>query len=305
MAALYIVGVLAVLGLVQGGFDSDVVNIESLRNGGERIVGGWEAEDGQFPYTVSIRMVGATGGVGACTGSVLNNQWILTAAHCLARRFTYVVRVGLTNITLPEYIIDRERDSAVIHETYNHDTTAVQTHDIGLLDLGISIPYSETIQPIRIQSSKRQQLEYGNLQLILSGYGRTDDWWAGGIVPEVLYWVYQRGITQAECFTWYPNSQTMGPFTMCSQYYNNTNQNACTGDSGGPLTVVDVDGQVTQVGIMSFGSQRGCNTTHPQGFVRPDMYQDWIEKHTGISFDWDSEELETTYGKKLQPIEDY
>lgn len=52
---------------------------------GSRIVGGWEAVNGQFPYTVSIRGVGPTGGVAGCTGSILSNEWILTAAHCLAR----------------------------------------------------------------------------------------------------------------------------------------------------------------------------------------------------------------------------
>nr|XP_049699093.1 collagenase [Helicoverpa armigera] len=298
MLRLYFFGLLLLVGFVQASpVDSDLAYIEDIRSASPRIVGGWEAKDGQFPYTVSIRMVGPTGGVGACTGSILTNQWILTAAHCLARRFTYVVRLGQTNITKPGYMV--EATERYIHEGYNQESTGVQTEDIGLLKLDHYIPYGDSIQPIRceltlrIQSSQRKNVEYGDVQLTLSGYGRTDDWWAGGIVPDILYWTYQRGMTQQECRTWYPNSQVINVQTICSQYYDDPSQNPCTGDSGGPLTMVDVDGKVTQVGIMSFGSQRGCNTPNPQGFVRPDYYQDWIEKQTGISFDWDVEELES------------
>lgn len=47
-----------------------------------RIVGGHEAEHGQFPYQVAL-FVEADGGTYFCGGSLLNNDYVMTAAHCV------------------------------------------------------------------------------------------------------------------------------------------------------------------------------------------------------------------------------
>lgn len=45
----------------------------------ERIVGGTDAEPGDAPYQVSLQVRGRHN----CGGSILNANWILTAAHCV------------------------------------------------------------------------------------------------------------------------------------------------------------------------------------------------------------------------------
>lgn len=49
-----------------------------------RIVGGADATPGQFPYQVSLRIKDSH----TCGGSIIDNQWILTAAHCVAENVT-------------------------------------------------------------------------------------------------------------------------------------------------------------------------------------------------------------------------
>lgn len=47
------------------------------------IVGGVNAFPGEFPYIISIQWVILGSSQHVCGGSILNNVWILTAAHCL------------------------------------------------------------------------------------------------------------------------------------------------------------------------------------------------------------------------------
>ena len=49
-----------------------------------RIVGGEEAVDGEFPWQVSLRQITGVGATHFCGGSVIDKDWVLTAAHCCA-----------------------------------------------------------------------------------------------------------------------------------------------------------------------------------------------------------------------------
>lgn len=52
---------------------------DQVKYEGHKIVGGYDAKNGEFPYQVSIRINNKH----FCGGSILNQYYILTAAHCL------------------------------------------------------------------------------------------------------------------------------------------------------------------------------------------------------------------------------
>ncbi|CAK1541870.1 unnamed protein product [Leptosia nina] len=246
-----------------------------------RIVSGWEAHEGQFPYQLSLRMVGQTGRVGGCGATLIHNLWALTAAHCPAQRITLVVRVGATDIKTPSMMFETT-------EYYNHpryiDTLPfVQPHDIALIKFPRRVEYTDLIQPIRLQASADKDKNYQDIVLTAFGWGRN---WTEGVSPEVMNWVYLRGVSNAQCRQSYIGSSIIVDSTICARYYNVTSQSVCQGDSGGGLTAADFDGKVTQVGIASFVSGSGCHTIHPAGFIRPGHYHEWFTDVTGIDFDW-------------------
>ncbi len=47
-----------------------------------KIVGGEAAKAGAWPWQVSIRITAVDGGEGLCGGSLINKDWVLSAAHC-------------------------------------------------------------------------------------------------------------------------------------------------------------------------------------------------------------------------------
>ena len=58
------------------------------------------------------------------------------------------------------------------------------------------------------------------------------------------------------------------------------------GDSGSALLkVLDPPGVFVQIGVVSFGPDKGCGRAHPTGYSRISHYLDFIEEHTGIEMD--------------------
>ncbi|CAK1541871.1 unnamed protein product [Leptosia nina] len=256
-----------------------------------RIVSGWEAYEGQFPFQLSLRMVNRFGRVTACGATLIHNEWILTAAHCPAQRVTLVVRLGATDLKTPRILL--ETTEYYLHPTYIESAPFVQPNDISLVKLPRRVDYTPLIQPIRIQASADKNKNYEGITLTAFGWGRN---WTEGVSPEIMNWVYLKGVSNAQCKLDFGGSSTIVDSTVCGRYFNVTSQSVCQGDSGGGLTVRDVDGKVTQIGIASFVHRDGCHTEKPGGFIRPGHYHDWIERVTGMNFDWVPEEEEDGSG---------
>ncbi|KAJ8711247.1 hypothetical protein PYW07_008489 [Mythimna separata] len=268
-----------------------------VARGSSRIVSGWEAQDGQLPHQLSLRMVNPAGGVSSCGGTIIHAAWGLTAAHCTATRVTLVIRAGTVNLTQPTAIF--ETTKYYNHPLYNEALqSVVQPNDIGLIEFGLELVFGDTIQPIRIQRSSAREQNYAGVQSIASGWGRT---WTNGASPENLNWVYLSITSNLECWIAYGGSSIIQPSTICARGYNVTSQSTCQGDSGGPLTVNDVDGAITQVGVTSFVSATGCHTDFPAGFIRPGFYHDWFTEVTGIDFDWEVLEPSTELPDTPEP----
>lgn len=100
-----------------------------------KIVNGTDAEITDYPFIVSLQSSNETNSYHSCGGSIINEYWILTAAHCvyLGDPEAKLVEYYATNISNGEHgpkIAFAEE--LIWHEGYN-STTLI--HDIALVKL--------------------------------------------------------------------------------------------------------------------------------------------------------------------------
>lgn len=126
------------------------------------IVGGAPAENGQFPYQISLRYYGEHN----CGGSILNKYFVLTAAHCVYQFpvNSLGVVVGTNKLSVGGIVYAVLR--TIHHEMYNPDTIV---NDVGLVRTGSPIQFNRFIQPIPLNDFQ----PLPGSMLTLSGWGLT------------------------------------------------------------------------------------------------------------------------------------
>uniref|UniRef100_A0A4Y0BGC3 Peptidase S1 domain-containing protein n=1 Tax=Anopheles funestus TaxID=62324 RepID=A0A4Y0BGC3_ANOFN len=244
-----------------------------------RIVNGQEATPGQFPYQIALLSNFPTG-TGLCGGSVLTNNYILTAAHCvisgattLALGGTAIIGAHNRNVVEPtQQRIDFTTAGIVAHPGY---TPTNIRNDVAVVRLNSPITFTDRIQPARLpgRSDTRQ---FGGFTGTVSGFGRTSD--ASQATSAVVMFTSNPVMTNADCIaSW--NSVLIEPQNVCLSAEGG--RSSCNGDSGGPLAVQD--GGSLQVGIVSFGSAAGCAVGMPSVYARVSFFLDFIESNSDFT----------------------
>lgn len=243
-----------------------------IRNSDVKITGGTTAPISDFPWQVYV-----IAGDFRCGGSIIDNKWILTAAHCTKNSFgnpipaaNISVKVGANNPRNASEGQIYNVSEVIVHDSYD---TQTNEFDIALLKLQQAIDYPNA-SPIKLITS--EDVAYGatdpGVMSWVTGWGliRVNP----GALPTSLQKVQLPIVTneQAEA-VWHtiPKTDLMAGFF-------NGNKDACSGDSGGPLAVPVVD-EYKLAGIVSWGSSN-CNTYG--GYTRVSLFEGWIRENTGI-----------------------
>lgn len=235
---------------------------------------GHAAAANQFPHQVSLRIANQNGGNSVCGGSVLSNQWVMTAAHCLRDRFQAVLRFGSTGRTTGGL----SQVSTLFHQHPQYE--GGRANDISLIRVPSPLPLSAAIQPIRLPSRSQAGALFTNYRATVSGFGNI---YPGSGVQSHLRWVDVRVITNEECRRTF-SANTVLDHIVCTMGYDNPFQGTCGGDSGGALFILEA-GIRTQIGVVSFGvssNSGGCAAGRPNGLVRTSHFLPWVNQVTGI-----------------------
>ncbi|WP_051326101.1 S1 family peptidase [Glycomyces tenuis] len=203
-----------------------------------QIIGGEPAAEGQYPWMVALADA-ADPSYNYCGGSLVDDDVVLTAAHCTADSAPgdVVVRHGSVDITATQV-----HEVADIHVAEGYDeTTTVQ--DWSLLKLAEPIPGAE---PITLAAEDRA--DWGTLEI--AGWGISDD----GQAPTGLRYAQVPHVSDEDCAEAYP-SEFDAESMLCAGDLANGGVDSCQGDSGGPLMSLE-GGRAAQVGVVSWGY--GC-----------------------------------------------
>ncbi|GBP15046.1 Serine proteinase stubble [Eumeta japonica] len=256
------------------------------RNEASRIVGGQETAANTYPWVARLSYFNKF----YCGGMLVNDRYVLTAAHCAKGLFWFMLRV-----TFGEHdrCARRRRPHTryVVHALVHNFTFQDFRDDIALLKVNQALVIGDTVKPICLphsdaerQTSRRAIREYmvtvalGHLQLkakhqcvagILGGDRipngeRSENYYEGvkaiaagwGSITEtknhscVLREVELPVMSNAACKNTSYESEMISDGMMCAGYPEGM-KDTCQGDSGGPLAAERGDNRYELLGEMS------------------------------------------------------
>ncbi|UXI21493.1 hypothetical protein NH340_JMT07436 [Sarcoptes scabiei] len=239
-----------------------------------RIYGGQDANPMEFPHQVSLQVRFLDSHI--CGGTLIDQQWVLTAAHCFSRGrypFSWQVKVGEHNLKEKD---ETERTlrvkRVIVHEQYNRTN---QVNDIALIQL---------LEPIDLEKEKhlktvcladKSVVVREEYYCMASGWGRGNK---GRIVTEVLQKLKQPIHNSTECAKIWEKS--VWPVTenhICIGDLQGS-KGICNGDSGGPIQCRLRTGEWVQFGIASWTIRDCISKGYAAVFTGVSGYLDWIDK---------------------------
>ncbi|XP_054715209.1 venom peptide isomerase heavy chain-like [Uloborus diversus] len=243
----------------------------------DRIVGGGFAQPGMYPWMASLHIKYAYWAFD-CGASVLNEHWVITAAHCFDGGRSpekYKIHAGIHKLSESYHATVQEYRVSDIYVHPGYQKGVSLSNDIALvrtlkkIDIAGSGGY---INGICLPQNSRDPTG----QATATGWGFE---WHNGEMTDILKYVRLPLVDRKTCNNAYDQNpydayDAILPNMICA---GEENKDTCSSDSGGPLFQRDQNGISTLIGITSFGAECGSKT-HPGVYTKVGYYLDWIKK---------------------------
>ncbi|GLV40322.1 snake [Carabus blaptoides fortunei] len=247
------------------------------------IVGGKDANPREYPH-MALLGYGEKGDIlWRCGGTLISEQFILTAGHCLHYRNVGPVRwIRVGELVLGSNTDEaRPKDFSVL-ESIKHPQYLPPSsyNDIALVKVNGQIPLGRFVRPACLHTTTF----INATRYIATGWGITQFGASKG--SDALQKVILDSFSQDQCNTSYESNISdrklkfgIVPETQMCAGGTDREKDACQGDSGGPLQIFskEVYCMYNIVGVTSFGKTCGV-TGSPGVYTRVSQYIDWIEK---------------------------
>jgi secreted trypsin-like serine protease len=262
----------------------------------EMVVGGTIAPEGKYPWQTRL-YASMEDNKGRCGGTIIADQWVLTAAHCVVAD-PDVARniVPLDSVVVGYGSIDRtkttkiESEMILVHPDYLQQGIAGNA-DVALIKLKSPIAEAKTVALADAELNKK--LVTPGAKVTVTGWGALwnpkdesvmemlEQLTAGADLDErlnhplKLHQVEIQVMDNEACrAVLQPSNIEVADSHLCAMAPS-SRKNSCYGDSGGPLLVSTGGRKFVQVGVVS----RGCgNQNLPNIYTRVSSFSDWIQQ---------------------------
>ncbi|XP_054721249.1 trypsin-like [Uloborus diversus] len=245
----------------------------------ERIVGGRLASRGEFPWQISLELNHPQKGTipHFCGGVLIDQQWLLTAAHCVVNPMFVLphpnywkARVGEHNLKEYEDSEKKIEVSQIFYYPWYHG----YDNDIALMKLAEPVPSNSNIKPICLP---KESDTFSGMICTASGWGKVD---FSSRASEDLRAVGIQVFDNENCNAYTTKFRIpIQAWHLCAGTMEG-GKGTCQGDSGGPLACQTSDRGWVLAGLTSFGS--GCaKRGFPDVYTRVSHFLSWIKQMRG------------------------
>ncbi|KFB42149.1 AGAP013221-PA-like protein [Anopheles sinensis] len=239
------------------------------------ISGGKEAMYGEFPHHAILGYRQDDGSYSfKCGGSLISDQFILTAAHCFKFEYPTLVRLGEYDLAVnSSNKVDLGIKKIIRHPNNVH---VKAYHDIALIQLNETVRFSKFIRPACLWTEP----VLNTTSFIATGFGMLDNYALqySTHLMKVKLDLFPSKDCQRIYATLSKHSYGISDGQLCVGSIVG-GKDTCQGDSGGPLQIITEPGSCIYniVGVTSTGLACGIGNAKAI-YTNVAHYLDWIEQ---------------------------
>ena len=217
------------------------------------IVNGQDALHGEWPSFARLEVDFGGGYSVSCGGTIVSDQHILTAAHCLrserglARRIKATLGIYSRRWSAQERVYSGRPDC--VPRTYSKSTLQ---DDWAVITLDTRIRFTNYIQPACLPYNYNGRPKFQRCHVVGEGAAEVD---SNGDrrLKEILQ---KMSVKPASCAKYgsYGNRRTQACYTKSTSHGD-----ACSGDSGGPILCIDTTNRRWTVVAITSAGEAECN----------------------------------------------
>ncbi|XP_004520155.1 trypsin alpha-like [Ceratitis capitata] len=223
-----------------------------------RVLGGQTAVQTQFPYQVQVIAEGSSYEK-RCGGSIITQNHILTAAHCVDGDEAVSIRAGTTIFKVGGVV-------KMVSNVTMHPEYSAYHNDIAILELESALEFNPFIKSIPLATSSIPK----GATVTVSGWGLM----LHNRHAFLLQYDTEYTISHGECVK---RLHYLADSMCC--FVNPASHGVCSGDSGGPAVL---NGKLVGVASYVVGF---CGSKYPDVFTDVFVAREWILENTKTSVD--------------------